>query len=69
MLLDLLDSHIAEKCLELGYKVRGIDNFSNGCKENLIELVKCENFEFYEGDITNYNVCLENYKKCILYFS
>lgn len=63
-----IGSHIAEECLELGYKVRGIDNFSNGCKENLIELVKCENFEFYEGDITNYNVCLKITKNVFCIF-
>ena len=42
----LVVAYIAERCLELGFKVRGIDNFSNGRKENIIELIKNDKFEF-----------------------
>ena len=52
-----IGANIAERCLELGFKVRGIDNFSNGRKENIIELIKNEKFEFVEGDICDYSSC------------
>ena len=52
-----IGSNIAEKCLELGFKVRGIDNFSNGRMENIKELLKSNNFEFIEGDICSYEFC------------
>ena len=52
-----IGSNIAEKCLELGFKVRGVDNFSNGTKQNIAELLKNNNFEFIEGDICDYGVC------------
>ena len=54
-----IGSNIAEKCLKLGARVRGIDNFSNGRKENIKDLIENDKFEFVEGDICNYNICNE----------
>lgn len=54
-----IGSHIAERCLELGYIVRGIDNFSNGTKDNLNHLLANNNFEFIEGDIADFSTCFE----------
>lgn len=52
-----IGSNLAEKCLELGFRVRGIDNFSNGNIENIKEFLTNNNFEFYEGDICDYKLC------------
>lgn len=52
-----IGSNLAEKCLELGLKVRGIDNFSNGRMENIEDFLEDNNFEFYEGDICDYTLC------------
>lgn len=40
-------------------KVRVLDNLSNGFYHNIEEFVSNPNFEFIEGDITDYNTCLE----------
>ena len=34
-----IGSNLAEAILELGYKVRGVDNFSTGKKENIEEFI------------------------------
>lgn len=52
-----IGSNLAEQCLKLGLKVRGIDNFSNGRKENIAEFINNKNFEFIEGDICDYTIC------------
>ncbi len=39
-------------------KVRVIDNLSNSSGENLKPFLELENFEFIEGDISNYEDCL-----------
>ena len=54
-----IGSNLVEAVLDLGYEVRGIDNFSNGRKENLEEFMDNENFNFIEGDIREYNTCLK----------
>ena len=38
--------------------VRVIDNLSNGNLKNIEKFQKLENFEFIEGDITDYNLCV-----------
>ena len=53
-----IGSHIAEEFLNLGYKVRGIDNFSNGSIDNIELLLLNDNFEFLEGDICEFDTCL-----------
>lgn len=54
-----IGSHIAEECLRIGYKVKGIDNFCNGTRENIKSLLQSKNFEFYEGDIVDFKTCLK----------
>lgn len=54
-----IGSNLVEALLDLGYEVRGIDNFSNGRKENIEEFMGNENFNFIEGDIRDYNTCLK----------
>lgn len=40
-------------------KVRVLDNFSNGYRENLGQFLGKSNFELIEGDITNFQTCRE----------
>lgn len=55
-----IGSHLLEELLGLGVKVKGIDNFSTGFKENLEQVRKkvgpqnwgC--FEFFEGDVRDF---------------
>ncbi|MFO7872736.1 MAG: GDP-mannose 4,6-dehydratase [Candidatus Undinarchaeales archaeon] len=56
-----IGSHLSEKLISEGYKVIGIDNFSpyydRSLKErNLDTFVNHENFDFYEADLTDYNL-------------
>jgi UDP-N-acetylglucosamine 4-epimerase len=41
----------------MGYKVRCLDNFSTGKRENIANLLSNSLFEFIEGDIRDYNTC------------
>ncbi len=54
-----IGSNLVEAVLEKGYKVRGIDNLSNGRKENIVEFMDDHNFKFIEGDVRDYNTCLK----------
>ena len=54
-----IGSHIADKLLDLGYRVVGIDNFFRGKKENLPDH---ENFVFHELDLTS---SLEELKRVV----
>jgi UDP-N-acetylglucosamine 4-epimerase len=50
-------SNLVEALLNLGYRVRALDNFSTGKKENIEEFENNPLFEFIEGDICNFEVC------------
>lgn len=54
-----IGSNIAEALLNMGYNVRGLDDFSNGKKENLKTLRVFESFEFIEGDIVDFDTCMQ----------
>ncbi|OZS76953.1 LPS biosynthesis protein WbpP [Tetzosporium hominis] len=54
-----IGSNLVEALLNMGVMVRGLDNLSTGRIENLRGFVGHELFEFIEGDITNYETCLE----------
>lgn len=53
-----IGSNLVEAILKLGYKVRGLDNFSTGKKENVEEFLNNPNYEFIEGDIRNLETCM-----------
>lgn len=55
-----IGSNIVGKLLDLGYKVRVLDNFSTGKKENINIFLENNNFELIEGDIRNTNICLSS---------
>jgi UDP-N-acetylglucosamine/UDP-N-acetylgalactosamine 4-epimerase len=53
-----IGSNLVEAILKLGYKVRGLDNYSTGKKENVMEFLDNPNYEFIEGDIRDLDTCL-----------
>jgi len=54
-----IGSNLVEAILKLGYKVRGLDNFSTGKRENVEEFIDNPNYEFIEGDISNLETCMK----------
>lgn len=52
-----IGSNLVEALLNLGYPVRGLDNFGTGRKENVAEFLDNPNYEFIEGDIRDYETC------------
>jgi len=52
-----IGSNLVEKILDLGYKVRVLDNFSTGKKRNIEEFLDNSNFELMEGDIRELVTC------------
>jgi UDP-N-acetylglucosamine 4-epimerase len=49
-------SHITDFLLLKGYKVRVLDNFYTGFKENAEHNFNNSNFEFFNGDLRNINI-------------
>jgi len=56
-----IGSNLVEKILDLGYKVRVLDNFSTGKKRNIVEFLDNPNFELIEGDIRDLITCQQAY--------
>lgn len=54
-----IGSNLVEAILKAGYFVRGLDNFSTGKRENINIFINNPNFEFIEGDITDFDTCIE----------
>ncbi|CAH2716771.1 UDP-N-acetylglucosamine 4-epimerase [Neobacillus rhizosphaerae] len=54
-----IGSNLVEALLKLGYRVRGLDNFSTGKKENVGEFLDNPNYEFSEGDIRDLETCMK----------
>lgn len=52
-----IGSNLVEKILNLGYKVRVLDNFSTGKKRNIEVFLDNANFELIEGDIRDIAIC------------
>ncbi|GAB1793262.1 SDR family oxidoreductase [Priestia megaterium] len=52
-----IGSNLVEALINKGYKVRGLDNFSTGRKENVEEFINEDNYEFIEGDIRDFKTC------------
>lgn len=53
-----IGSNLCEAILNLGYKVKCLDNLSTGFMDNIEEFLDNENFEFINGDICNIDTCL-----------
>jgi UDP-glucose 4-epimerase len=54
-----IGSHLTDKLLAEGLKVRVLDNLENGKLENLEEAHKNPHFEFMQGDILDKNTCVK----------
>lgn len=54
-----IGSNLCEAILNKGCKVRCLDNFSTGKRENIEGLLQNENFTLIEGDIRNLETCIE----------
>lgn len=52
-----IGSNLCETLLEKGYKVRCLDNFATGKRENIKDLLNNPNFELIEEDIRNFEAC------------
>lgn len=53
-----IGSNLCETVLSLGHRVRCLDNFSTGKRENIIEFQSNSLFELMEGDIRDLDLCL-----------
>ncbi|TNE54345.1 MAG: SDR family oxidoreductase [Bacteroidetes bacterium] len=53
-----IGSNLTKSLLELGAKVRVLDNLATGKEKNLEAFSSNEHFEFVEADIRNYESCL-----------
>lgn len=53
-----IGSNLCEAILDMGYKVRCLDNLSTGKRENVDLFVDNPNYEFVEGDIRDLQTCM-----------
>ncbi len=53
-----IGSNLCEAILNLGYRVRCLDDLSTGKQENVEMFADNPNYEFIKGDIKNLNTCL-----------
>lgn len=54
-----IGSNLCEAILEMGYKVRALDDLSTGKQKNIDMFLNNPNYEFIKGDIKDLNVCLD----------
>ena len=53
-----IGSNLCEALLKMGYKVRCLDDLSNGTLKNVNIFLNNSNYEFIKGDITDLDVCM-----------
>ncbi|MFX1500602.1 MAG: NAD-dependent epimerase/dehydratase family protein [Promethearchaeota archaeon] len=63
-----IGSNLTDKLLNLGANVIGIDNFFNGRLENLDKAFSNKNFQFYKGDLRDFNFLLDIIKDIDIIF-
>ena len=54
-----IGSNLCEAILNLGYKVRCLDDLSTGKQENIDMFLDNPNYEFIKGDIKNLDICMK----------
>ncbi len=54
-----IGSNLCEAILDMGYKVRCLDNLSTGKQANIDMFIKQPNYTFIKGDITNLSICMK----------
>jgi len=63
-----IGSNLADKLLELGAEVIGIDNLYTGTMENLNKAIKNKDFKFYRGDIRDLDFLLDIFQDIDIIF-
>lgn len=53
-----IGSNLCEAILDMGYKVRALDNFSTGKQSNVDMFLGRDGYEFVKGDIKDLDVCI-----------
>jgi UDP-N-acetylglucosamine 4-epimerase len=54
-----IGSNLCEAILNMGYKVRCLDDLSTGKQENVDLFINNPNYEFIKGDIRDFDTCLK----------
>ena len=54
-----IGSNLCERILERGCKVKCLDNFSTGKRENIADFCKADAFTLIEGDVRDYDTCVD----------
>ena len=54
-----IGSNLCEAILNMGYKVRCLDDLSTGKQKNVDMFLENKNYEFIKGDIKDFDVCKE----------
>lgn len=54
-----IGSNLCEAILNMGYRVRCLDDFSTGKKENIESFINNPNFELVKGDAKDFDTCLK----------
>lgn len=55
-----IGSNLCEAILNLGYKVKCLDNLSTGKQENVDLFLSNPNYEFIKGDIKDFDTCMKS---------
>ena len=54
-----IGSNLCEAILDMGYRVRGLDDLSTGLQKNVDLFKDTENYEFIKGDIKDLDTCMK----------
>ena len=54
-----IGSNLCEAILNMGYRVRCLDNLSTGKQENVDPFLEHPNYTFIKGDIVDFDTCLQ----------
>lgn len=54
-----IGSHLVDTLSSLGYSIIILDNLSNGTLENLSDSINHDNVQFIQGDVLDFDTCLE----------
>ncbi|MCF0126043.1 MAG: SDR family oxidoreductase [Clostridia bacterium] len=54
-----IGSNLCEYLLKIGCRVKCLDNFSTGKRENILDFLSNPDFELIEGDIRDFDTCMK----------
>ena len=55
-----IGSNLCESILEMGYKVKALDDLSTGKQENVDLFINDPNYQFIKGDIRDLDTCINS---------